>query len=267
MSKKALVVNADYFFVEFVSELLEKRGYAVTKAYDGKDGISKLQDPPHDIMFVDLVMPKVDGSQFIDFVRLKYGPNHFPIVALSGVMIEQLGVLNEIGADYYMAKGPIDKLTVQLNQFMAEIETQPECKPGEMKIMQTGSVYPRRDTVELLQVLKFHQAVIESMGVGVVVVDTDARIVNVNPVAFEIVDRSPTEVLNYPVLDIFPAAAGPKLGDALKQVVRLSARTQISFLADFNDRSIRTTVSAILVSAGNVGWVLVLEDTTPPMPR
>jgi PAS domain S-box-containing protein len=121
--------------------------------------------------------------------------------------------------------------------------------------------------VELLQVLKFHQAVIESMGVGVVVVDTDARIVNVNPVAFEIVDRSPTEVLNYPVLDIFPAAAGPKLGDALKQVVRLSARTQISFLADFNDRSIRTTVSAILVSAGNVGWVLVLEDTTPPMPR
>jgi CheY-like chemotaxis protein len=90
MSKKALVVDADYFFVEFVGELLEKRGYAVTKAYDGKDGISKLQDNPYDIMFVDLVMPKVDGSQFIDFVRRKYGPNHFPIVALSGVMVEQL---------------------------------------------------------------------------------------------------------------------------------------------------------------------------------
>ena len=32
MSKKALVVDADYFFVEFVSELLEKRGYTVTVA-------------------------------------------------------------------------------------------------------------------------------------------------------------------------------------------------------------------------------------------
>ena len=262
MSKNALVVDADYFFVEFVSELLEKRGYTVTKAYDGKDGISKLQDDPHDIMFVDLVMPKVDGSQFIDFVRLKYGPNHFPIVALSGVMIEQLGDLNEINADYYMAKGPIDKLTIQLNQFMAEIETQPEFQTGDMKIMQTGGVYPRRDAVELLQVLKFHQAVIENMGVGVVVVDTDARIVNVNPLAFEIVDRSPTEVLNSPVLDIFPASAKPKLGDALKQVYQLPERTKISFLADFNDRSIRTTVSAILVSAGKTGWVLVLEDTT-----
>ena len=262
MSPKALVVDADYFFVEFVGELLEKRGYAVTKAYDGKDGISKLQDNPHDIMFVDLVMPKIDGSQFIDFVRRKYGPNHFPIVALSGVMVEQLGSRNEIGADYYMAKGPIDKLTVQLNQFMAEIETQPEFKPGEMKIVQTGGVYPRRDAVELLQALKFHQAVIENMGVGVVVIDTDARIVNVNSIAFEIVDRSPTEVLNSPVLDIFPASARPKLGDALKQVFQLPERTKISFPADFNSRSIRTTVSAILLSAGKVGWVLVLEDTT-----
>jgi len=262
MSKKALVVDSDYFFVEFVGELLEKRGYTVTKAYDGKDGISKLPDNPHDIMFVDLVMPKVDGSQFIDFVRCKYGPNHFPIVALSGVMVEQLGAIGEIGADYYMAKGPIDKLTVQLNQFMAEIETQKEFTPGEMKIMQTDGVYPRRDAVELLQILKFHQAVIESMGVGVVVVDTDARIVNVNAVAFEIVDRSPTEVLNSPVVDIFPASATPKLGEALKQVFQLPERAKISFLAEFQERPIRTTVSAILLSEGKVGWVLVLEDTT-----
>jgi PAS domain S-box-containing protein len=262
MSKKALVVDSDYFFVEFVAELLEKRGYAVTKAYDGKDGISKLQDNPYDIMFVDLVMPKVDGSQFIDFVRRKYGSNHFPIVALSGVMVEQLGVLGEIGADYYMAKGPIDKLTVQLNQFMAEIESQTEITPGEMKIMQTSGVYPRRDAVELLQVLKFHQAVTESMGVGVVVVDTDTRIVNANAIAFEIVGRSPTEVLNTPVIDIFPASAKPKLGDALKQVFQLPEKTKISFLADFQERPIRTTVSAIWLSEGKVGWVVVLEDTT-----
>lgn len=262
MSKKALVVDSDYFFVEFVGELLEKRGYAVTKAYDGKDGISKLQDNPYDIMFVDLVMPKVDGSQFIDFVRHKYGPNHFPVVALSGVMVEHLGALKEIGADYYMAKGPIDKLTVKLNQLMVEIETQPEFSRGEVKIIQTGGVYPRRDAVELLQALKYHQAIIKNMGVGVVVVDTDARIVSVNPVAFEIMDRSPTEVLNSPVFDIFPASAKPKLGDALKQASQLPERFKISFLADFKHRPIRATVSGIFLSGSKAGWVVVLEDTT-----
>jgi PAS domain S-box-containing protein len=262
MSKKALVVDSDYFFVEFVGELLEKRGYAVTKAYDGKDGISKLKDNPYDIMFVDLVMPKVDGSQFIDFVRCKYGPNHFPIVALSGVMVEHLGALKEIGADYYMAKGPIDKLTVKLNELMAEIETQSEFFRDEVKIIQTGGVYPRRDAVELLQALKYHQAIIENMGVGVVVIDTDARIISVNPAGFEILDRPPIEVLNSPVFDIFPASTKPTLADALKQLLQLPDRSKMSLLADFQDRSIRATVSSILLSGSKAGWIVVLEDTT-----
>lgn len=262
MSKQAMVVDPDYFFVEFVSELLEKRGYAVTKAYDGKDGISKLQSNPQDILFVDLVMPKVDGRQFIHFVRQKYGPNHFPIVALSGVMIEQLGNLNEIGADYFMAKGPIDKLAVQLNEFMAEIETYPEFPPNEMKIMETGGVYPRRDAVELLNSLKFHQALIESMGVGIIVVDIDTRILNANSLALEILDRVTMQIINRPVVEVFPKTVRSKLGDALKQVIQLPPKSKISFVIDFNERPINTTVSAIFISSDKTGWVLVLEDTT-----
>ena len=261
MSKQALVVDSDYFFVEFVGELLEKRGYVVTKAYDGKEAISKLQDDPYDILFIDLVMPKVDGRRFIHFTRQKYGSNHFPIVALSGVMIEQLGSLDEIGADYYIAKGPINKLTVQLNAFMAEFETHPDFPPKVMKIMETGGVYPRRDAVELLNALKFHQAVIESMGVGIIVVDTDTRIVNVNQAAFEILDKSATEVLNAPVFDVFPPSTKAKLGDALKQIMALPEKIKISFVSDFKDRAIRTTASGIFLSAAKAGWVLVLEDT------
>jgi len=41
MSKRALVVDNDFFFVEFLTELLEKRGYEVIKAYDGKEGVAK----------------------------------------------------------------------------------------------------------------------------------------------------------------------------------------------------------------------------------
>jgi PAS domain S-box-containing protein len=261
MTKHALVADSDYFFVEFVGELLEKRGYAVTKAYDGKEAISRVQDHPYSILFVDLVMPKVDGRRFIHFVRQKYGSNHFPIVALSGVMIEQLGSLDEIGADYYMAKGPINKLTVQLNAFMAEFETHPDFTPKVMKIMETGGVYPRRDAVELLNALKFHQAIVDSLGVGIIVVDTDGCIVDVNPAGSDIIDKSATQALNLPVFDIFPASARAKLADALKQIFSLPAKAKISFVSDFKDRAIRTTVSAIFLSAAEAGWVLALEDT------
>ena len=114
MQKKALVVDNDYFFVEFLSDLLEKRGYRVFKAYNGKQGIAELEDKTVDILFSDLILQKVDGRQFFKFIRDKYNGNHFPLVALSGSMIEQLGSLHEIGADYYIAKGPIDKLALKL---------------------------------------------------------------------------------------------------------------------------------------------------------
>lgn len=40
MVKRALVVDNDFFFVEFLSEILEKRQYDVLKAYDCKECIS-----------------------------------------------------------------------------------------------------------------------------------------------------------------------------------------------------------------------------------
>ena len=66
MQKKALVVDNDFFFVEFLSELLSKRGYQVVKAYNGKQGIAKLENETVDILFADLILPKVDGRQFFN---------------------------------------------------------------------------------------------------------------------------------------------------------------------------------------------------------
>jgi CheY-like chemotaxis protein len=181
MQKKVLVVDSDYFFVEFLTELLNKRGYEVLKAYNGKQGIALLEDDTVDIIFADLVLPKVDGNG-----------NPFPMVALSGTMIEQLGSLNEIGADYFIAKGPIDQLTIKLNEFMAEIETQPFSPPTDKKVLATGNVYPRRDAMELLNSLQFHQAVIECAAVGIIIVDSDTRIINANRTALEIIGKMPT---------------------------------------------------------------------------
>jgi PAS domain S-box-containing protein len=260
MPKKALVVDADYFFIEFLSDLLEKKGYAVTKAYDGKEGIAKLDNGPYDVVFADLVLPKVAGQQFIQFCRLKYGKTLSPIVALSGAMVEHLGALGEIEADYYIAKGPIDKLTPQLNEFMAQIETHPVCSPDKVKIIETGNVYPRRDAIELLNSLKFYQAVFENLGVGMVIVDRDVRILNVNPLAIEIIGKPPTEVINVPVVDIFPMPEKKKLAHTLKQIIQLPEKTRMSFCTLFEERIIRATVSAFFASDHNAGWVIALQD-------
>ncbi len=259
MQKKVLVVDSDYFFVEFLSELLTKRGYEVIKAYNGKEGIAKLEDDMVDLVFADLVLPKVDGRQFFKFIRNKYNGNQFPMVALSGTMIEQIGSLNEIGADFYIAKGPIDQLTIKLNEFMAEIEARPFSPPVEKKVLATGNVFPRRDAMELLNSLQFHQAVIECAAAGIIIVDSDTRIINANRAALEIIGRRSEEVINYPVADLFANGERAELVEGLKLVRRQSDIKQYSLYANFNSQVIGTVISPIELNKDVVGWVVVLQ--------
>jgi CheY-like chemotaxis protein len=79
ISRKAIVVDNDFFFVEFLSELLEARGYQVIRTYDGKEAKSKLEQQNFDLIFVDMVMPKMDGRELIRFVRSTF-PDVFSLL-------------------------------------------------------------------------------------------------------------------------------------------------------------------------------------------
>ncbi|UCF91911.1 MAG: response regulator [Desulfobacterales bacterium] len=265
MPKNALVVDSDFFFVEFLSELLEKRGYAVRKAHNGKEAISKIEEEerPLDIIFVDLFLPKVDGRQLIHFIRTKYHDTHRPIVTISGTIIEQMGELDEIGADYYIAKGPIAKLTIQLNEFLTEIETQPFCPPADKKVLASGNVFPRRDAMELINGLRFYRAVIESIGVGIIIVDSDTRILAANPTALEIVAKSAVDVMNRPVTEIFPLKDKAELRGALERIIRQPDLGKITFLTTFQSQKVRTIVSAFPADNPEAGWIVALGAFDP----
>jgi len=254
MQKKALVVDNDYFFVEFLTELLEKRGYQVFKAYNGKQGIAQLEDKTVDILFSDLILQKIDGRQFFKFVRDKFNGSRFPLVALSGSMIEQLGSLHEIGADYYIAKGPIEELSVKLNEFLTTLETRNYMPASQPEVLAMNS-------------LQFHQAVIECAGAGILVVDDDTRIINANPAALEIIGKSCIDILNRPVADLFSAEDRVELVDGLKQVKRQDDTKNISFYVRFHSRLIGVTLSTITVQNNVAGWVVMLVPSLSSEPN
>ncbi len=259
MPRKALVVDSDYFFVEFLSRLLETRGYHVHKAYDGKQGIAGLDEGPFDIMFADLVMPKVNGRQFFHVARRRFNGRCCPLVALSGTMIEHMETLDEIGADYFIAKGPIEKLSGQLNEFIAAVEERPALPPPEKKILQTDGVFPRRDAMELLMSLEFQQAVVERLGVGVMIVDRDTRIIHANAAALSALQKTLLEVLNTPILALFPTGRAPELIDALKATGRGAGTPHRAFMASFNGRLLRVVVSPMEPARSGPGWLVALE--------
>jgi PAS domain-containing protein len=210
-------------------------------------------------MFADLVMPKVNGRQFFHAARRRFNGRCCPLVALSGTMIEQMETLEEIGADYFIAKGPIEKLSGQLNDFIAGIEDRPALPPAEKKILQTDGVFPRRDAMELLMSLEYQQAVVERLGVGVVIVDRDTRIIHANPAALGALGKSLLEVLNTPILSLFPPGRSAELIDALKATGRAAGSAHRAFMASVNGRVLRVVVSPMKPSRSGPGWLVALE--------
>ncbi|SPD72340.1 Response regulator receiver domain protein [uncultured Desulfobacterium sp.] len=262
MAKHALVVDNDFFFMEFLSDLLEKRGYKVSKAQNGKDGISRLKEGPVDFLFLEIILPKIDGRQVIKFARKRFEDNHFPIIAVSGYLVEQMDDLGQIGADYYIAKGAIEKMGDHVDKFLDRIENQPLPGPDAKVILEEpGQVYPRQSSAGLMDILNFSQAVTESAGIGIIVVDSDAKIICANTPALEIVDRPMEDILNTYITKIFPVEEKERLADALKRVIKKGdGPRNIGFFVKMDSRRIRTNISALKVHDKKIGWVITMDD-------
>ena len=69
MNKKILVVDDNRQMLEFMTHLLEGEGHQVITSEDGFSALDLLTTFTPDIIFVDLVMPKIGGDKLCQIVR------------------------------------------------------------------------------------------------------------------------------------------------------------------------------------------------------
>jgi len=158
-------------------------------------------------------------------------------------------------------------LTPKLNEFMAEMETQPALPTSEKKVLAAGNVYPRRDAIELINSVLFHQAVIDSAAVGIITVDDDTRIINANRAALEIIGINSVDVLNRPIAELFTTEEQAEIVNGLKLIKRQPELKKYSFLATQRSQEIGASISAITLNEDFVGWVVVLEPAWQGDPK
>ena len=260
MSKKALIVDNDFFFVEFLAEVFQKKGYEAAKAYDGKEGISKLGQGSFDLISVDLVMPKIDGKEFIQVIRNQPISVYTPVIVVSGVMIERTDELREIGVDYYIAKGSAEEMEADINKVIDEIERSPVSSPSAKEILRSESIYPNQITMELMDTLDFQKAIIQSIPSGIIVVDKDARIIKANPTALDLIDKPLQDVLNSPATAIFSGNERTKLRNALKEVVHDKESKRVTLVMNLHSRKVRTSISLLRIDTKIGGWIIFLDQ-------
>jgi len=107
--KKILVVDDSKTILHKASKMLTQAGYEVMTAEDGFDAISKVTDFDPDLVFIDIVMPKLDGYQTCSLVKNNKQYQSTPIVMVSskdGLFDRARGSI--VGAEGYINK-PFDE--------------------------------------------------------------------------------------------------------------------------------------------------------------
>lgn len=85
--------------------LLGKEGYTVVTAEDGFDALARIADQPPDIVFVDIMMPRLDGYQTCTLIKSNPKYRNIPVILLSsrdGVFDRARGKL--AGSEHYLGK-------------------------------------------------------------------------------------------------------------------------------------------------------------------
>jgi two-component system alkaline phosphatase synthesis response regulator PhoP len=86
MAKKILIVDDDPDLVEAVSTILESKGYAVSTAYGGVEGLKKAKAESPDLIVLDVMMPDKDGYAVCKELKADEKYRAIPILLLTAVV-------------------------------------------------------------------------------------------------------------------------------------------------------------------------------------
>ena len=114
---KILLVEDNEINRDMLSRRLERRGYDVAVAVDGKDGIEKAQSSDFDLVLMDMSLPEIDGWEATRRLRAQPATEKLPIIALTAhAMAGDREKALEAGCDDY------DTKPIEFKRLLSKIE-------------------------------------------------------------------------------------------------------------------------------------------------
>ncbi len=214
--KNILLVDNDRIFLKLMARLLEKQGHHVVTAIDGLNALDVLKTYRPDAMFIDLVMPNIDGKMLCRILRGMEKYRDVYLVVLSAVSEEEWVDVAGLGADACIAKGPLEQMTQHVLAVLEQPEeTSAQCRAGHILGLQSTE-HPRI-TKELLSANKHFEAILQKMAEGILEINPQQRIVYANPSALAIIDIPKEELFGSQFIDLFPEKERSKIHRLLEE--------------------------------------------------
>lgn len=198
-SQTILIVNDDPDHLEMMRVLLQKAGYRVLTARDGREGGSLASTRRPDLVISDVNMPVVDGIELCRRLRAESGTRLLPIMLVSAERIGSANAVNGLraGADDYL-EAPYDPV-----RMIAKVARLLERKQGEEALRASEARY---------------RLLFENNPLPTWVYDSETLgFLDVNEAAVRQYGYSRAEFLRMTIKDIRPPEEVPAMLDALKK--------------------------------------------------
>lgn len=104
---RILSIEDDVDLQQVFSYVLTKKGWPVTFAYDGKDGLQKALDLKPDLILLDMMLPGLNGLEVIKALKENEPTRGIPVIVMTAYPGDEQflkSTLLAMGAVEYLAK-------------------------------------------------------------------------------------------------------------------------------------------------------------------
>jgi len=120
MGLKVLVVDDDMINRMLLKTLLKKNGKVtdIIEAENGSDALDKMKkDPGINLILLDIMMPIVDGIEFLKIFRADMSNSHVPVIVLSTDDTKKTEVFNNGANDFIRKPVKEEALFAKIDQW------------------------------------------------------------------------------------------------------------------------------------------------------
>ncbi|MBK7104407.1 MAG: response regulator [Ignavibacteriae bacterium] len=117
---KVLIIDDNYSILQYLKTLLERYGFTVKTSTNGYEGLQDSAEFKPDIIFLDLMMPNIDGIKMLQLKKVLNDIKEIPVIVISAnAGRNNVIAAIEAGADRVLAK-PINikQLKATVNELL-----------------------------------------------------------------------------------------------------------------------------------------------------
>lgn len=213
MALKILLVDNHPMILKLLANFLTKEGHEVMTARDGLEALSLLETYTPDIVFVDLVMPKIGGDKLCRIIRNIPRFADLYLVILSAIAAEDDGDYKKFGANAGIAKGSIKSI----QKHVAEVIRHWADPPSAIlePVANLENIQYRSITRELLSSKNHFEAIINNMSEAICELTPDGNIIFVNLAALTLFNLAEEKLLAVNLASFFSEHGHERISNLL----------------------------------------------------